>query len=545
MQQWPELGFGVALKTRHYHQFLRERPKVDWLEVHTENYIGRGGFDIHTVLELRRDYPFSLHGVGLGLGSARGFPQEHIARVVDLVRRVEPALVSEHLCWGAIADRTLNELLPLGFNAQSLQILCEHIDQVQQALARPILLENVSSYLRFQQDSWSETEFLAEIVKRTGCGILLDVNNLYVNQRNHGEDALAAMQALPVNCVGEIHLAGHLVLEDIVIDDHGSEVIPEVWDLYRAALARFGKVATMVEWDTNVPELSVLLGQAHLAREHAHAVTYLPDGEYVLEQRIGTQVEMAKVQQSFGEALFDSAKITEVLPYLRGDSAINQQRMFKYRGNIRANWGAALENAYPTIKQLVGEEFFTGLVHEYGQHHPSQDANLNLFGEHFAQFLSQFEHVAQYPYFADMARLDWALHTAYYEAEVDTVSAHDLAALTPEALDASYFSLNPVCRLLHTQFAVDGIWQAHQYDPVQDFPDPLERESYIIVVRPAWRASPLGLSLASYTALTMLQQGSNLGAALDAALEIDEEFPFIEQLQAWLAQKILVASQAM
>lgn len=540
MQQWPELGFGVALKTRHYHQFLRERPKVDWLEVHTENYMGRGGFDIHTVLDLRRDYPFSLHGVGLGLGSARGFSKEHISRVADVVRRVEPALVSEHLCWGAIADRELNDLLPLGFNAQSLEILCEHIEQVQLALARPILLENVSSYLRFQQDSWSETEFLAEIVKRTGCGILLDVNNLYVNQRNHGEDAMAAMQALPVTCVGEIHLAGHLVLEDIVIDDHGSEVIPEVWELYRAALARFGKVATMVEWDTNVPELSVLLGQADLAREHASTVSYLTDHAYVVEERTGVQVEMAKVQQRFGEALFDSAKIADVLPYLRGDSTVNHQRMFRYRGNLRGNWGAALENAYPTIKQLVGEEFFTGLVHEYGLRYPSHDANLNTFGVHFAEFLSQFEHVAQYPYFPDMARLEWALHTVYYEPEVGAVSGQDIAAITPEALDASYFSINPTCRLLHTQFAVDGIWEAHRHEPVRDFPDPLKLESYIVVVRPEWRASPVRLSLAAYTALTMLQQGSNLGTALDVALEMDEEFPFVEQLQMWLALKILV-----
>ena len=542
-RQWPDLGFGIALKTRHYHQFLQQRPQVDWLEVHTENYLGRGGFDLYTLLTLRRDYPFSLHGVGLGLGSARGFPESHLHKVVDLVRRVEPALVSEHLCWGAIADRTLNDLLPLGFNGKSLQILCEHIDQVQQALARPILLENVSAYLRFQQDSWSEAEFLAELVRRTGCGILLDVNNLYVNQCNHGEDPLAAIAALPVDCVGEIHLAGHLVLDDIVIDDHGSEVVPAVWELYRAALCRFGKVATMVEWDTNVPELPVMLAQAELARAHASNIAATPIEIAELAPRSAVQVDMALVQQCFGEAMFDAEKIPQVLAYFAGDSAIAEKRIYNYRGNMRANWGGALHNAYPTIEKLVGEEFFAGLVSEYGQRYPSNDPNLNIFGAYFADFLRDFEHVAQYPYFYDMARLDWALHTAYYEPDLEAVSVQHVASLSPEELENSFLQLHPACRLLQTDFAVDGIWQAHRHEPVQAFPDPLEVATFIVVTRPEWRCLPISLSRAAFTALSGLQQGQNLGSALDAALEVDEEFPFIEQLQMWLAQKMLIVAQ--
>lgn len=540
-RQWPDLGFGVALKTRHYHQFLKQRPQVDWLEVHTENYLGRGGFDLYTLLELRHDYPFSLHGVGLGLGSACGFSELHLAKVVDLVRRVEPALVSEHLCWTAVANRALNDLLPLGFNGTSLQILCEHIDRVQQALARPILLENVSTYLRFQQDSWSEAEFLAELVRRTGCGILLDVNNLYVNQCNHGEDPLAAIAALPVACVGEIHLAGHLVLDDIVIDDHGSEVVPAVWQLYRAALARFGKVATMVEWDTNVPELSVMLAQSELAREHASTIVPALQHAPEVTERAAQQVDLALVQQTFADALFDVEKIPQVMQYFAGEDAVTQKRMYNYRGNLRANWGSALRNAFPTIEKLVGEEFFAGLVNEYGLRYPSDDPNLNTFGAHFADFLRDFEHVAQYPYFYDMARLDWALHTVYYEPELAAVSAQELASLSPDELDNYFFQLHPTCRLLQTDFAVDGIWQAHRFEPVQDFPDPLQVETFIAVVRPEWRAMPIRLSRAAFIALSNLQQGQQLGIALDAALEVDEEFPFIEQLQVWLTQKMLTA----
>ncbi|MBI3230166.1 MAG: DUF692 family protein [Burkholderiales bacterium] len=543
-RQWPDLGFGVALKTRHYHQFLRERPQVDWLEVHTENYIGRGGFDLHTLLTLRRDYPFSLHGVGLGLGSAQGFSEHHLARFADLVRRIEPALVSDHLCWGALQDRSLNDLLPLGFNAKSLQILSEHIDRAQQVMGRQMLIENVSAYLRFQDDSWSEAEFLAELVKRTGCGVLLDVNNLYVNQCNHGEDPYAAIAALPVGCVGEIHLAGHTRLEDIVIDDHGSEVIPEVWDIYRAAIARFGRVATMVEWDTNVPELSVLLGQAQLAREHTNTVIPLAPGIEMPVVREGKQVDVALLQQNFGAALFDLDRLDGVLPFCRSPADIVTRRFRFYRGNLRGNWAAAMGNAYPILKKLVGDEFFTGLVNEYGQRYPSSDANLNVFGAQFDEFLRDFKHVVQYPYFPDVARLEWAMHMAYYEIDVEAVSMQQVAALAPEELDASRFDLNPVCRLLSLQYDAAGIWQAHQHDPVLDFPDPLQRDNHVLIVRPQWLAQPLTVSHAAYTALSLIQQGSALGDALDAALEVDEEFPFIEQLQLWLQQKVLVHCQS-
>lgn len=260
------LGAGVGLRAPHYRQFLEQRPAAGWLEVHTENFLDRAGWDWHVLQALRRDYPVSLHGVGLGLGSARGFSTEHLQRVRDVVRAIEPALVSEHLCWGAVQAHHLNDLLPLALDGEALDLLCARVQQVQDALRRPILLENVSTYVRFRGDAMSEAEFMAELARRTGCGLLLDINNLYVNQCNHGEDALDALAAIAPGMVGEIHLAGHLVTPHAVIDHHGDTVAEPVWTLYRAALQRFGAVPTLIEWDTDIPELDVLLGEADKAR---------------------------------------------------------------------------------------------------------------------------------------------------------------------------------------------------------------------------------------------------------------------------------------
>jgi uncharacterized protein (UPF0276 family) len=266
-------GIGIGLRAGHYREFLATRPAVGWIEVHTENYFNPGTWDAHVLETLRRDYPVSLHGVGLAIGSADGFSEMHLQRVADVVARVDPALVSEHLCWATTAHTHLNDLLPLALTTEALELVCERVDRIQTRLKRQILLENVSTFLRFDADMMTEAAFLSAVSHRTGCGILLDVNNLFVNQCNHGEDALAAIAASPIAAVGEIHLAGHLVTPDAVIDDHGSRVTEPVWQLYEAAIRRFGPVASLIEWDTDLPELAVLLDEANLARQRQAIAT--------------------------------------------------------------------------------------------------------------------------------------------------------------------------------------------------------------------------------------------------------------------------------
>jgi hypothetical protein len=261
----PVAGVGVGLRARHYRDFLEHRPRVAWLEVHSENYFGDGGWDLHVLERLAADYSISLHGVGLSLGSADRLAHEHLAKLSRLVERVQPALVSEHLCWGAIGGRHLNDLLPMPYTREALDLMVERVQRVQQTLGRRILIENVSAYLRFRASELSEGEFLAELARRSGCGLLLDVNNFYVNGVNHGFDPRVEIACLPASDIGEIHLAGHLATGHGLIDDHGSPVIAAVWSLYADALARFGPVPTLIEWDTNIPPLPVLLAEAEKA----------------------------------------------------------------------------------------------------------------------------------------------------------------------------------------------------------------------------------------------------------------------------------------
>lgn len=536
------LGFGVGLRAIHYREFLENRPSVDWLEIHTENYLHQAGWDWHVLEELREDYPFSLHGVGLGLGSARGFSDGHLERVRSLVNRVEPVLVSEHLSWGAINGRQLNDLLPLVLDDAALTLMCERVERVQESLDRQLLLENLSTYVRFHHDSMSEAQFMASLAARTGCGLLLDVNNLFVNQCNHGEDALTALQQIAVGTVGEIHLGGHLVTPKAVIDTHGDVVADPVWQLYAAAIERFGQLPTLIEWDTDIPPLEVLLGEAERARHVAAGVSHHmqtssdrpssnvaeDSAEFVDPARAG----LAAIQEDFAGALFDGSQEARALRLIRGDHG--QHRLALYRGNQFTMWEKVLSDAYPVIQLLVGEEFFGGLSRAFGIAVPSSSPDLNEFGAGFADFLAEFPHVADYPYFPDMARLEWALHRAHYAESAPQVLASSVMELAPEFIATTRFQLHPACVMFASEYSVVPIWRAHQEDLDVSLPARMDVASHAVIVRPYWRSSVLPLELASHAALAHLADGGDLGSALQAARQIDQEFDADKELRAWL-----------
>lgn len=268
-------GAGIGLRAPHVAGILATHPAVAFLEVHAENYMG-GGPALAALERLRRDYPFSLHGVGLSLGGSDPLDTRHLARLARLVERLDPAFVSEHLAWSAVDGAYFNHLLPLPYDDESLDTMCSRVARAQEGLGRRILVENPAGYLRFRHSPIPEPAFLGELVHRTGCGVLLDVNNVYVSCRNFGEDPHAYLDALAADAVGEIHLAGHSTNDadsrTILIDDHGSRVAMPVWQLYGYALERCGPVPTLVEWDTNLPDVAVLLDEAATAQRHLDAL---------------------------------------------------------------------------------------------------------------------------------------------------------------------------------------------------------------------------------------------------------------------------------
>jgi uncharacterized protein (UPF0276 family) len=260
---------GIGLRFPHHKAVIAQRPRVAWFEVHSENYMG-GGAPIRDLEAIRRDYPVSLHGVGLSLGSADRLDAGHLDRIVRLAKRIEPGLVSEHLSWSISDGHYLGDLLPLPLTEEALDVVCNNVDRFQQALRRWILIENPSSYFQYRHSTIPEAEFLSTVAQRTGCGILCDVNNIFVNAANHGWDAQAYLDALPPADVEELHLAGHAVksLSDgavILIDDHGSRVDTAAWELFGKAVQRFGTLPTLIEWDTNIPPLEALIEQANRA----------------------------------------------------------------------------------------------------------------------------------------------------------------------------------------------------------------------------------------------------------------------------------------
>ncbi|MBD8557048.1 DUF692 domain-containing protein [Pseudomonas fluorescens] len=268
---------GLGFKTEHFTEVLETRPDIGFFEVHAENYMVAGGPFHHYLGLIRAQYPLSLHGVGLSIGGEGPLDREHLARLATLIERYQPQSFSEHLAWSSHGPVFLNDLLPLAYDASTLERVCAHVDQVQSTLKRPMLLENPSTYLQFQRSTLDETDFISEIVRRTGCGLLLDVNNVYVSCINHQRDPLAYIDALPLHAVGEIHLAGFAEDTDslgdrLLIDDHGAPIDNAVWQLYAQVLARTGAVATLIERDNQVPAFSVLQAEARQAEGYLSQV---------------------------------------------------------------------------------------------------------------------------------------------------------------------------------------------------------------------------------------------------------------------------------
>jgi len=260
---------GIGLRANHYQEVLETHPKIGWFEVHSENYFGEGGLPRHYLWQIRSNYPLSLHGVGLSLGSTDDLNKTHLAKLKGLIDDVAPGFVSEHLCWSSIEGHYLNDLLPLPYTEESLTLLTKHVCQAQDYLNHQLLIENISSYLQFSHSLIPEYEFMTELVKRTGCGILLDVNNLYVNSINHGWDASVYLQSIPKQFVFELHLAGftenHFDDGSILIDSHNKPISNPVWELYYQAVQIMGQKPTLIEWDKDIPPLAILLEEARIA----------------------------------------------------------------------------------------------------------------------------------------------------------------------------------------------------------------------------------------------------------------------------------------
>ncbi len=477
------LAGGVGLRFPHHERFLQERPRIAWLEVHSENYLG-GGTPRRCLDALRCDYPISLHGVGLSLGSAQELDFSHLERIATLVAQLQPQLVSEHLSWSIVDRRYFADLLPLPLTDEALEIVCRHVDEVQELLRRRILIENPSTYLEFEHSSIPEWEFLAALASRTGCGLLCDVNNVFVSAINHGWDAARYLRGLPIAAIEEIHLAGHAtrVLQDgrvLRIDDHGSRVAPAVWQLYREALSLFGPKPTLIEWDTSIPPLEVLMEEAAQAQrmlDESPPASRSPSRAHDAHRRLAEAARapllhnaspgVLDVQQAMGRRLMDAAHGVEAGPSessaLPGLDSDAKARLSIYRNTCRSVLANALRLTYPAVQRLVGKEFFEGAAHQFIEEEPygvPHSAWLNEYGESFAAFLASFPAAQGVPYLADVARLEWAVNKAIHAPDSQALDVERLRIGLRAPADVRFVSHRSVS-LLTLQFPVDVIWRA-------------------------------------------------------------------------------------
>lgn len=270
-------GAGIGLRSVHHRELLATLPRIDWLEVHSENFFGTGGEPLRVLEQARRNYPVSLHGVGLSLGSSDPLSLQHLQQLKTLIDRIEPAAVSEHLCWSSIDGQFFNDLLPLPYTLEALHLVCSHIEAAQEFLGHRLLIENLSSYLQFRNADMAEWEFIATVARRTGCAILLDVNNIYVSACNHGFDPGQYLAAMPIEAVHEIHLAGFEENAGLLVDTHSRPVSPAVWQLYQQTLECMGPIPTLIEWDNDIPSLDTLLAEAAKAQALLSATKKLSD----------------------------------------------------------------------------------------------------------------------------------------------------------------------------------------------------------------------------------------------------------------------------
>lgn len=490
------LHAGVGLRHAHHAQALRpvvHGPIPAFVEVHAENFFGDGGAALHDLDRARATWPVSLHGVGLALGSAAGLDPWHLDRLERLVRRIDPVRVSDHACAGRAVlapgapVHHACDLLPIAFTPASLAIMVQQVQQVQDRLRRPILVENLAAYLGWVDDSLDEADFLDALARRSGCGLLLDVNNLVVNARNrHPGDAPAALaevcawiDRLHPDSVGEIHLAGHAEpqadLGALCIDDHGAPVAPLVWQAFALAIGRLGARPTLIEWDHALPSWGRLLAEAARAEAGLQACSApcaalhtLPasadrgqaDPAALPVTAAGRPQELLR-QQWLQRALWGQGLGAQAAGWLQGSAERRQRGLRAYRANAAATAERALAAAYPTVQQLLGGPSFAMLAQAHWHAQAPERGDLAAWGAGLPAAVSDDPQLAAEPYLADVARLDWLVHLARAAAD-DDAPVQGLDLLAHSEPDLLLLRLRDGHAVLQSQHAVHSVWQAHQ-----------------------------------------------------------------------------------
>lgn len=549
------LGHGVGLRPKHYRQFLEGSPDVAWVEAISENFMGLGGRPLAVLEAARRDRPVVLHGVSLAVGSVEPLDERYLGELRALVQRLEPAMVSDHLCWGRAHGRHAHDLLPLPYTGEAVALVAERTRRVQDALGRQVLLENVSSYAAFRESEMSEWEFVSEVAEAADCGILLDLNNVYVSARNHGFEPRAYLDGVPVGRVGQFHLAGHQDRGDLVLDTHEGHVCDEVWALYRHAVRRFGEVATLIEWDEGVPELEVLLEESRRARrEEARARgearevgsrlpapgSRLPAppgtaGDSGAVLRRGASTSLARLQATVFEALCGDASVDEAAALVHGGAVSARDRVGVYAEMYWLRLRDTLCADFPLLRRAVGDEDFEVLVARHLKARPSRHHSLGRFGAGFCETVRE---AALAGWLVDLAALEWA--------RAESFVAPDSPVLAPAALaslgEAARLTAVPSLRLLALEHAVGERWTALDAGGAAEAVAAPAQRTHLVVWRQGFQVFHAAVGDDEAEALRRVLAGADLPAVCEAfAGDAAPAQAAFEAIASWAGEGLLAA----
>ncbi len=573
---WPVLGCGAGLRHKHYPVITQEWPKkMDWFEAVSENYMDTGGRPLAVLEKVRQHYPVALHGTALSIGSMDPPSENYLKRLKTLIERINPFIVSDHLCWSGVNGEALHDLLPLPFTEEAIDHVVRHVDEVQNFLGRRILMENVSTYLTYRHSVMPEWEFLTEVAKRSGCGILIDVNNIYVNATNHRFDPLEYLDAIPGEYVGQIHLAGHTDMGKFLFDTHSGRVIPPVWDLYREALKRWGRISTLIEWDEHIPEYSELEDEVEKTRaiylsfpEEGARHVILSEAKNLEERSFGSSaLRMTYDARTNGRKAANEKNPTlkEVELWMRAsivhtknakipqtiEVGLNSQggdpgeeRLSVYAGGYVARIYESLKEVYESLFHLLGDETFSRLAEGYAQTHASQHYNLNLAGVDFPEYVSAHPVAKEFPFLPDLARFEWFVSEAFHAFDGPPLEASRLTALSLEEWDHARLVFQPSAALIHSRWPLLELWKMRNL-PKEEWPLDIKRletnPAWILIGRRGFQVRCEYLTQMQFDFIQSLLAGKTLGEALEALMEEGSEEipPIAEWFSRWTSDGLI------
>lgn len=532
-KSFPNLGFGLGLRAKHYPYIFEHAPPVDWFEIISENFMDTAGRPRHNLARIREVYPVVMHGVSLSIGTVDPLNSEYLTKLKALAQWLEPAWISDHLCWTGVAHRNTHDLLPVPYTEEALAHIISRIHVVQEFLGRPIALENPSTYLEFSTSTIPEAEFISRMAKATGCGLLLDVNNVYVSSYNHRLDPQAYIDQLPLAQVVQIHLSGHTNKGTHIVDTHDDHVIDEVWNLYKYVVNRAGRIPnTMIEWDDRIPEFPVLQAELEKARRAAAS----PDVQEIVRfsstpsakpdaEAPRLQQMQQLLQQSIIAGNDDETSIkTWIVPK---ENFTPAQQLGVYVDAYRYRLKDVVSEDYPVLAHYLGRDAFDRLVSSFVEKTASEHFNIARYALGLNAFIEK--NISDNVFTQELASLETAIAQLMDAPQGSALSKSDVENIGVENLLMASFSLMPAAQLFEFTHDVNGYYSAVMKE---DAPEaPLRQPTHLAVFRhenTMWR---MELDAQEYALLLRLSRGETLQEALAQASINDPQ-----SLQEWFAR---------